>query len=429
MPRIKKIGRQRHGGTVLQPHFKPVHKQYRAMTAAKSAAKHAAISGALPQPIRDFRIPVTKAELSMDQWDARAPHRIHYGVPELISYGAGDAGQLEFLRVPAMKDQRILGYVLLPARYRSSWVYLCYCVEYWLAVWKCWDGESKKHQKQKKTKAQQERAVLIDTSRKNAGARFLQAMVARRIVLEECVANGVNDERIKSLDEFLIRDHRDWLFVEFDELPDDADIYLEADPLHPENKKIFETGWGVNVNDISMMLGQADDAWMSKGLDLSVMFKKEMDAALKRLRDGGEEVHITHDENAELPDRWHESHEPPIQFISKRKDQLLRAVRSGWTSMSYVSPATNQCHDSVNPSAGENGAMMQMNVNDSSESITTLASEVSVRQGIHWWQTFLNLGRAKTLLALGICSLHGGHTENGRNPELSDQNSTVHIVF
>ncbi|KAG1800635.1 uncharacterized protein BJ212DRAFT_1487918 [Suillus subaureus] len=267
------------------------------MTAAKSAAKHAAISGALPQPICDFCIPVTKAKLSMDQWDA------------------WDAGQLEFLWVPAMKDQWILSYVLLPARYWSSWVYLCYCVEYWLAVWKCWDGESKKHQKQKKMKVQQERAVLIDTSRKNAGAHFLQAMVARRIVLEECMAN-------------------DWLFVEFDELPDDVDMYLEADPLHPENKKIFEMGWGVNVNDISMMLGQADDAWMSKGLDLSVMFKKEMDAALKRLRDGGQEVHITHDENAELPDKWHESHEPPIQFISKRKDQLLRAVRSGWTCAS-----------------------------------------------------------------------------------------------
>ncbi|KAG1840046.1 hypothetical protein F4604DRAFT_1940337 [Suillus subluteus] len=252
------------------------------MTAAKSAEKCAStISGALPQPIRDFRIPVSKAELSMGQWDARAPQRIHYGVPELISYGAGDNPQLEFLRVPAMKDRRIIGYVPLPTRYRSSWVYLCYCVEYWLAVWKCWDEE-------------------------------LCWRSASRTV--------VNDERIKSLDEFLIRDHRDWLFVEFDELPDDADMYLAADPLHQGNNKMFETGWGVNVNDISIMLGQADDAWMSEGLDLSEMFKKEMDAALKRLRDGAEEIHITHDENAELPDRWHESHEPPIRFISKRKD-------------------------------------------------------------------------------------------------------------
>ncbi|KAG1853377.1 hypothetical protein F4604DRAFT_1686374 [Suillus subluteus] len=326
MPRIKKTSCQRHRSTVPQPHFKPVRKQRRAMTAAKSAEKRAStISGALPQPIRDFRIPVSKAELSMGQWDARAPQRIHYGVPELISYGAGDNPQLEFLRVPAMKDRRIIGYVPLPTRYRSSWVYLCYCVEYWLAVWKCWDGESKKNKKkQKNTKTQKERADLIDTSRKNAGARFLQAMLARRIVLEECIANGVNDERIKSLDEFLIRDHRDWLFVEFDELPDDADMYLAADPLHQGNNKMFETGWGVNVNDISIMLGQADDAWMSEGLDLSEMFKKEMDAALKRLRDGAEEIHIAYNENAELPDKWHESHEPPIRFISERKDQFLR---------------------------------------------------------------------------------------------------------
>ncbi|KAG1832318.1 hypothetical protein F4604DRAFT_1694851 [Suillus subluteus] len=266
MPHIKKTSCQQTGALCLNLTSNLFANSVVRWTAAKSAEKCAStISGALPQPIRDFRIPVSKAELSMGQWDARAPQRIHYGVPELISY------------------------------------------EYWLAVWKCWDGESKKNKKkQKNTKTQKERADLIDTSRKNAGARFLQAMLARRIVLEECIANGVNDERIKSLDEFLIRDHRDWLFVEFDELPDDADMYLAADPLHQGNNKMFETGWGVNVNDISIMLGQADDAWMSEGLDLSEMFKKEMDAALKRLRDGAEEIHITHDENAELPDRWHE---------------------------------------------------------------------------------------------------------------------------
>jgi hypothetical protein len=173
----------------------------------------------------------------MDLWDARAPHRIYYGVPEQVKYRAGDTSQVEFLRVPAIKNQQLVGYVPLPTKYQSSWVYLCHCVEYWLAVWKCWDGESKK--KKKKTKAQQERADLVATSRKNAGARFLEAMVARRTVLEECMANGVNDGRIASLDEFLIRDHRDWLFTEFDELPDDADRYLEADPLYTGNRTLF----------------------------------------------------------------------------------------------------------------------------------------------------------------------------------------------
>jgi hypothetical protein len=236
MARAKKTGRRRRIGTVIQPHVKPIRQQHRAMAAAKSAAKRAAVSRALPQSLHDFCIPVTKAELSMDLWDARALHRIYYGVPEHVKYGAGDTSQLEFLRVPAIKDQRLVGYVPLPIKYRSSWVYLCHCVEYWLAVWKCWDGESKK---KKKTKAQRDRAELVATSRKNAGARFLEAMVARRTVLEECMANGVNDGRVTSLDEFLIRDNRDWLFTEFDELPDDADRYLEADPLHPDNKALF----------------------------------------------------------------------------------------------------------------------------------------------------------------------------------------------
>ncbi|KAG2359307.1 hypothetical protein BDR07DRAFT_1488414 [Suillus spraguei] len=320
MARTKQTSRrQQHTGKVLQPHFQPIRQQHRAMT----AAKHAAISRALPQPIRDFCIPVTKAELSMDQWDARAPQRIHYGVPELVKYGAGDTDQLECLRVPAMKDRQILGYVILPTRYRSSWVYLCYCVEYWLAVWRCWDGESKKKQKRKSTKTQQGRAELVSVSRKNAGARFLQAMVARRTVLEECIANGVNDERTKSLDEFLIRDRRDWLFLEFDELPKDANDYLQADPLHAGNKNLFEADWGVNADQVPTMLGGTDNAWMAKGLDLSAMFKKNINAALKQLKEG-EGVDIIYDENAELPDRWHESHEPPIRFISERKEQFLR---------------------------------------------------------------------------------------------------------
>ncbi|KAG1776722.1 hypothetical protein EV702DRAFT_1046046 [Suillus placidus] len=246
---------------------------------AKSAAKHAAISRALPQPIRAFCIPVTKAEPLMDDWVAREPHRIHYGPLELKVYG-----QLECLRVPVMKGQQLLGYVPLPTRYESS--------TYWLAIWKGWD-----------------------------------AMVARRTMLEECMANGVNDERIKSLDEFIIRNYRDWLFLEFNELPDDADKYLEADLLHAGNKKLFDkhsccaqTGW---TDKCSMMLGQADNAWMYDGLDLSELFKKGVDTALHELKKGGEQVDITHNENTELPDKWHELHEPPIWFTSEQKDKFL----------------------------------------------------------------------------------------------------------
>ncbi|KAG2336719.1 hypothetical protein BDR05DRAFT_1005602 [Suillus weaverae] len=324
MARVKQTNRrapQRPRGMVQIP-LKAGHAQHRAMIAGqsveKSAAKHAAISRALPQPIRDFCIPVTKAEPSMDDWVALEPHRIHYGVPELKKYA-----QLECLRVPVMRAQRLLGYVPLPTRYESSWVYLCYCVDYWLAIWKCWDSESKKKRRKTKKanpKIQQERADLIATCRKNNGARFLQAMVARRTVLEECMANGVNDERIKSLDEFIIRNYRDWLFLEFDELPDDADRYLEADPLHAGNRKLFETGW---VDNFRMMLGREDHAWMYDGLDLSELFKQGMDTALHELKKGGEQVDITHDENAQLPDKWHELHEPPIRFTSERKDKFI----------------------------------------------------------------------------------------------------------
>ncbi|KAG1830990.1 hypothetical protein DFJ58DRAFT_736774 [Suillus subalutaceus] len=320
MARTKRTARKQSKlvGKVLQSHV-----QRRAMNTAKPAV----IIKPLPKPISDFCIPVTKAELSMDQWNARSPHRIHYGVPELTKYGVGDNAE-QCLRVPVVKDHRLLGYVPLPTRYSSSWVYLCYCVEYWLAIWKCWDVESKKKQRTTKNtniKAQEERKGLIDIARRNASARFLQAMVARRTVLEECIDNGVNDdERINSLDEFMIRNHRDWLFLEFDELPHDADIYLQADPLHAGNKKLFESDWGVNMDDIQLMLGGTDNAWMSKGLDLSEMFKESRDGALEVCKSGGKGTDIIYDENAELPDKWHESHEPPIRFVSQRKDEFLR---------------------------------------------------------------------------------------------------------
>jgi hypothetical protein len=98
-------------------------------------------------------------------------------------------------------------------------------------------------------------------------------------------------------------------------------MYTYATALTCKNS---ETGWGVERDDIPSMLGHAGDGWMFQGLDVSDMFKKGMNAALKNLKDGGLEVQITHDGNAALPDKWHESHEPPIRFISERKEKFLR---------------------------------------------------------------------------------------------------------
>jgi hypothetical protein len=80
----------------------------------------------------------------------------------------------------------------------------------------------------------------------------------------------------------------------------------------------------VEKDDIPLMLGHAENGWMFEGLDISEMFKKGMNAALKNLKDGGMEVQITYDGSAQLPDKWHESHEPPIRFISERKEKYLR---------------------------------------------------------------------------------------------------------
>jgi hypothetical protein len=121
MARTKHTGhRRQHIDTVIQPHVNPICQQHCVMTAAKFAVKCAAVSWALPQPTHDFCIPVTKAELSMDLWAICAPQRIYYSTPEQVKYSAEETSQVEFLRVPAILNQQLVGYIPLPIKYQSS---------------------------------------------------------------------------------------------------------------------------------------------------------------------------------------------------------------------------------------------------------------------------------------------------------------------
>ncbi|KAG1735352.1 uncharacterized protein EDB91DRAFT_1083801 [Suillus paluster] len=125
--------------------IKPGHglRRFQVMTANKAEI----INRNLLRPIADFRIPASKKELEMKQWKVLAARKIRYGIPEPKKYGGRDSKpDFECMRVPALKQ-----------------------------VWKCWDGESKK-------RLRKEKASLVVTSRQNAGARFLPAMVARRVV-------------------------------------------------------------------------------------------------------------------------------------------------------------------------------------------------------------------------------------------------------
>lgn len=75
---------------------------------------------------------------------------------------------------------------------------------------------------------------------------------------------------------------------------------------------------------MSEILDQNDDGWSSKGIDVSVVFKRGLSQALKTLKKAGKEVDITYSEGSQMPQRWHECHEPPIRFISERKDHFYR---------------------------------------------------------------------------------------------------------
>lgn len=46
-------------------------------------------------------------------------------------------------------------------------------------------------------------------------------------------------ESVRTLDEFLIREMRDWLFTSFDDLGMREAKYLRTDPIHEGNKKFF----------------------------------------------------------------------------------------------------------------------------------------------------------------------------------------------
>ncbi|KAG1721424.1 uncharacterized protein EDB91DRAFT_1088451 [Suillus paluster] len=119
-----------------------------------------------------------------------------------------------------------------------------------------------------------------------------------------------------------------WLFLQFNELPEDSCKNLEADPLHPENKALFisERSWEANEKEISMMHVGADTRWMTNGLDISAIFKKHKKGALSYITDKSRDgINLPYNEEVALPDRWLEHHEPPIRFMSPRKDMYLRA--------------------------------------------------------------------------------------------------------
>jgi hypothetical protein len=88
--------------------------------------------------------------------------------------------------------------------------------------------------------------------------------------------------------------------------------------------KTSETGWEEFGDPVSEILDQKDDGWISKGIDVSVIFKRGLSDALKTLKKAGKDVDITYNEASQIPNRWHECHEPPIRFVSERKDQFYR---------------------------------------------------------------------------------------------------------
>jgi len=70
---------------------------------------------------------------------------------------------------------------------------------------------------------------------------------------------------------------------------------------------------------------------MSISLDLSDFFKKAKNAALKQLEKGRERVDIAYDENAELVDKYHKSHE--LQFGSLANMNQLLHVGEKWIQL------------------------------------------------------------------------------------------------
>ena len=191
-------------------------------------------------PISEFLIPSDGHTLNPVDWDAHEQQVVWYGLPFEDEYDHNSGGTYKRCRVEAFRGTMLqpIGYLPLPSRYASAWTQLCYTIVYWLSHWRAWLDEIGKPLRYPKTQP----ASFVQDTVNNIGARLLQYLIIRRMIMEELLAHTMSKDGTDSLrvfDEFLIRDRFDWLWCDYGDVPKHQEVFLEADPVHPDNHPFF----------------------------------------------------------------------------------------------------------------------------------------------------------------------------------------------
>jgi hypothetical protein len=321
--------------------------QQLAAMSSRSAATKKSTRYLAKEAIDEFCIPINRAELSITEWRKMKPRMVAYGKPELVDCKDPRTGRkYKIYRVSAVKNKELLGYMLLPHRYKDLWSHLCYKIAHCEQTWR---ALAKAAQQKNGTRDKD----LIVQLRQNAGAWLVQLLATRLLAVDQllCLEYALDpeDECVNILNEFWVRDCRDWMHEEFDDIESKGQKFLEADPVDPHNEKLLrecyvalpilhfvtvfaEEGWQFKKGEEPKLdPPDDDDAWMEGDIP---GLKEEfvtylLPDALKAMKSKNKLIHTVYKHGAELPDRWHEDHEPKIIFWSARMDLWYRLGESG----------------------------------------------------------------------------------------------------
>ncbi|KAG2108284.1 hypothetical protein DEU56DRAFT_760667 [Suillus clintonianus] len=274
--------------------------------------KRPAATVPLAKPITFFAIPLVNAEWILDESATEVSYRAPE-VTDVIDFASGE--KFQTCRVPVVKGKRVTGYVPLPMRYVGVWLQLSYTIVLYTHMWRLWSEEEEEStRKTSKAKA----AIL----RQNSGAMVAQHMLARLLAVDELVSlshdtTRPGEEHVRILDEWKIRWTRDWFTSTYDDIVGSGAKFLNADPVSPENQELFEGDWNIHEEGIELLRAPENlKHWFYgeiNGLDrlFATKLKKQALASLKPTNDYSQRQYS---DEARLPARWHEGHQPTPYF-------------------------------------------------------------------------------------------------------------------
>lgn len=296
------------------------------------------------QPINTFQLSSRSSLITPEQWKAREPDAVWYGIPLEAEYTHPSGRTIVRCMAQATRgDGKVLGYLAMPRRYVAAWSQLCYNVVYWLTLWKAWLAEREK----RKPRIKRQPKILIPLCIERASCYLIKYLHIRRLIIDELLENeSPEDEEIQLdlFDEYIIRDRWDWLWTEYDDVPEIERHWLSLDPVHESNKDVFckvpfLLFHAENVNPPSVAPPKQDSpispemivpspapphTWARGAInhfDFQKYFYGAFPCLIYWLR---RKVNYNpyDPETAIVVVHWHEDHQPPVHFVAEEEANL-----------------------------------------------------------------------------------------------------------